>query len=398
MVTNSIIGGASMPWLRWVLVFCLLVLAVGCAWLPASPEPQPQPGTVFAPPGAGPLSAEELDRRLGQAQVLLVGEVHDHPGHHQIQLDMLRRMADQGGPLVVGVEWLESPAQAACDQFSSGSLSVEQFAQMVNWPERWGFPLELYAPILELVREKRLPLVALNAPMEVVRQVGRHGLASLDTAQRVLLAPALDLDDPDYRRLIDTQFKMHGIGRGPSQENFFVAQVARDETMAHHLAGAMHPWPDGGRRAVVLVGAGHLAHGLGLPTRLARRLPGARLLSVLAVPAAMASGPWSGPEETPPADLLVVSTPAPPPPPRLGVILKPQAEGLLIERVLPQTPAQMGGLLPGDLLVNLDGQPLRAVKQIHDLIKNAPLAPHAYGVRRGGEELVFSITLEAPGR
>lgn len=389
-----------MPCLRWALVMAALWLAAGCVRLPepAGPGTAYAPGTVFAPPLATPLTGEELRQRLDQTQVLLVGEVHDQPGHHQIQLDMLKRMAASGGTLVVGVEWLDSTAQPVCDEFSSGALSVEQFAQKVNWRERWGFPLELYAPILEFVRERRLPLVALNAPVEVVRQVARQGLASLTPAQRALLAPALDLEDPVYRRLLEAQFKMHGQGRGPSQEDFFTAQVARDETMAHRLALALHPWPDGGKRAVVLVGAGHLAHGQGLPTRLARRLPGARLLSVMAVPAAMAPGPWAAPGETPPADLLVVSTPGPPPPPRLGVILKPQAGGLLIERVLPQTPAQRAGLKPGDLLIALDGQPLTHIKQIHDLIKGAPAAPHAYRVRRGGEELDFSITLEIPGR
>ncbi|CAO0823143.1 PDZ domain-containing protein [Desulfarculales bacterium] len=388
-----------MPWLRWAPILMLLALAAGCVWLPGPVEPQPEPGAVLAAHGGAPLSNEEVQQRLAQAQVLLVGEVHDHPGHHQIQLDMLKSMADQGGVLVVGVEWLESSAQADCDEFSNGDLSVEQFAQKVNWSERWGFPLELYAPILEFVRQRRLPLVALNAPVGVVRQVARQGLGSLKPQQRALLAPALDLGDPAYRRLIEAQFKMHSQGRGPSQEDFFTAQVARDETMSHRLAQALHPWPDSGKRAVVLVGAGHLAYGQGLPMRLARRLPGARLLSIMAVPAAMTpSGPWVGPGEDSPADLLVVSTPAPPPALRLGVIFRALPEGLLIERVLPQTPAQRAGLLLGDLLVALDDKPLNQTKQIHDTIKDAPLAAHVYRVKRSGDELVFSITLEALGR
>ncbi|MFH1032959.1 MAG: ChaN family lipoprotein [Pseudomonadota bacterium] len=396
-----------MTWLRCALAISVLLLAAGCVWLPGPMGPvgpagsEPQAGQVFAPPEAAPLSAQEVDQRLAQAQVLLVGEVHDHPGHHRIQLDMLKRMAALGGPLVVGVEWLEAPAQAACDEFSAGRLSLEQFALKVDWEGRWGFPLEVYAPILEFVRQNHLPLVALNAPREEVRQVARQGLGSLTPEQRGRLAPALDLGDPAYRRLLASQFKMHGLGRGPSQEDFFTAQVARDETMAHRLAQAMHPWPDGGKRAVLLVGSGHLAHGLGLPTRLARRLPGVRLLTVMPVPGGMtgmAGMAAPGPPHAPPADLLVVSTPAPPPPPRLGLVLQPQAGGLLIERVLDQTPAQTAGLKPGDLLVAIDDQPLSRVKQIHDMIKNAPWASHVYRVQRGGEYLVFSITLEAPGR
>lgn len=389
-----------MPWWRCGLLLSVLLLGAGCAaWPGVAPVP-PAPGTVYAPPASQPLSPQEVNRRLGQTQVLLVGEVHDHPGHHQVQLDMLKAMAALEGPLVVGVEWLEWPAQEACDQFSAGQLTVEAFAEKVNWRERWGFPLELYAPILEFVRQRRLPLVALNAPLEAVRQVARQGLASLSPQQRGLLAPALDLDDPAYRRQMAAQFTMHGMGRGPSQENFFVAQVARDETMAHRLALALAPWPDGGRRAVVLAGGGHLSHGQGLPPRLARRLPGARLTTVLAMDPSMAPGKggasWETHEGPPPADLLVVATPAPPQPPRLGVVLTPRDDGLLIERVVPQTPAQRAGLLPGDLLTALDGRPLRQVKDIHDLIKAAPQAPHEFDLRREGRQLRLSITLQGP--
>lgn len=390
-----------MPWWCRGLLLYVLVLTAGCAAWPGAARPLPAPGTVYAPPSLAPLSPEGLTRRLGQTQVLLVGEVHDHPGHHQVQLDLLKAMADLEGPLVVGVEWLEWPAQEACDQFSAGGLSVADFAQKVNWSERWGFPLELYAPILEFVRQRRLPLLALNAPLEAVRQVARQGLDSLSPQQRALLAPALDLDDPAYRRQMAAQFAMHGMGRGPSQENFFVAQVARDETMAHRLALALAPWPDGGKRAVVLAGGGHLSHGQGLPTRLARRLPGARLTTVLAMPAEMAPGPhgasWQGQEGPPPADLLVVATPAPPAPPRLGVVLTPREDGLLIERVLPQTPAQVAGLVAGDLLTAMDGRPLRQAKDIHDIIKADPRAPHELGLRRKGRELRLTITLQGPG-
>lgn len=386
-----------MAWWRWGLMLAAWCMAAGCASLPPASQ-GPQVGQVFAPPGGQPLDEAALKAWLAQTQVLLVGEVHNHPGHHAVQLRLLKAMADLPGPLVVGVEWLEASAQPYCDQLSAGQLSVEEFAQKVDWNGRWGFPLSLYAPILEEVRLRHLPLIALNAPLEVIHQVGRQGLDSLSPSQRAQLAPFLDLDDPAYRRLIEAEFLMHGQGRGPSRDNFFAAQVARDDTMAHHLAQAMQPWPASGKRAVVLAGAGHLAHGLGLPTRLARRLPGATVRTVLALPPQAVAMLLADPAQPTPADLLVVSTPAPPPPPRLGIIIQNQPEGVLVERVLPATPAQRAGLLPGDLLVAVDGHPLAGGKDIHDLVKSAPLAPHQYRVRRAGALLDFTITLEAPAR
>jgi len=382
-----------MPVLRQALSGLACLLLAGCAALSPPPPPPAAPGTVLAPPFGAPLSPEQTRQRLDAARVVLVGETHDHPGHHAIQLDFLRRMAEAGPPLVVGVEWLDASAQPACDELSAGRTSVAQFAEKVDWSGGWGYPLELYAPILEYIRERKLPLVALNAPLAVVRQVARQGLTSLTPEQRAQLAPTLDLDDPAYQAMVAGQFAGHGVS-GAAAENFFAAQVARDETMAHRLAQFLEPWPDAGRRGIVLVGSGHFLHGLGLPPRLARRLPGARILTVLPVEPELAAQAGSMSPEFPPAEWLVVSTPAPPRPPRLGVIVKPQAGGLLVERVVPGGADQRAGIQAGDLLVSVDDRPLASPKDIHDAIKDQASAPHRYLVERQGQRLELTIALE----
>ncbi|MEW5913139.1 MAG: ChaN family lipoprotein [Thermodesulfobacteriota bacterium] len=354
----------------------------------------PARGSVWAPGRPAPLDQAQLQERLDQAQVLLVGESHNNPGHHEIQLRLLRLMA-RGRPLVVGVEWLDHSVQPACDLLAAGKISVLEFARQAHWEEQWGFPLKLYATILEEVRKQGHRLVALNAPLAAVRQVARGGLKSLTPAQRASLAPSLDLSDPAYRAAMARQFRGHGV-RGPqAQESFFAAQVARDETMAHYLAQALEPWPDSGRRAVLLAGGGHLSHGLGLPPRILRRLPGVRLLSVLPV-SAQAAAFLAGSDRGWPADLVVASTPAPSGPPRLGVLLKPEPGGLRVARVLPGSAAQKAGLEAGDLLLAVDGRPLSSPKGIHDAIKAAPFAPHRYRLQRGGRELELVISLERP--
>ena len=51
------------------------------------------------------------------------------------------------------------------------------------------------------------------------------------------------------------------------------AQIARDEAMAQVLCTFMESEQGRGRKVLVLCGAGHVAYGLGLPTRVRRRLP-----------------------------------------------------------------------------------------------------------------------------
>ncbi len=385
---------ALIPRLGLGLLLAGLALAVGCTGLSPSPSPQPlAPGDYLAPPDPTPLSQEELRRRLAQARVVLVGERHDHPGHHAIQLELLRRLADQG-PLVLGVEWLTQEAQPACDALSRGQISVEQFRDRVHWEEAWGYPWKMFAPIFAEVRARKLTLVALNAPLEVVRQVAKGGLNSLSPAQRAAIAPALDLDDPAYRRQMAGQFAFHRVKDPQAQENFFAAQVVRDETMAHNLAQRLVPWPDGHKRGLVLAGAGHLAGDMGLPPRITRRLPGVKLLLVLPV---SSQGAQAMAAQKGAADLLAVSTPAPPPPPRLGLLLKVVNGGLVVQRLIPASPAEKAGVLPGDLLLAVDGKPLTSPKAIHDALKAAPFAPHNYLLERGGKRQEMIITLPRPG-
>ncbi|MCB2226402.1 MAG: ChaN family lipoprotein [Desulfarculaceae bacterium] len=387
-----------MPRLRAAFLLLALAglgLATGCAGVGPTPEapaaPAYKPGDFLAPPAPKPLSQARLNERLDQARVVLVGERHDHPGHHQIQLDMLKRLGAQG-PLVLGVEWLEQSAQPACDRLSAGKITVDQFRQEVDWDNAWSQPWKMFAPIFAEVRAKGHVLVALNAPLEIVRSVAKHGLKSLSPEQRAAIAPSLDLDDPDYRAKVARQFAFHGVKNPTAQENFFAAQVVRDETMANNLAKRLYPWPDGGKRGLVLAGAGHLSAGLGLPPRIARRLPGVKLIGVLPVSPMAASAMVSAPG-TPAADILAVSTPGPRPRPRLGVFLKVKPEGLEVVGVFPESPAAKAGVKKGDLLLAVDGKKLTTPKGIHDAIKAAPHQPHRYLLRRQGQDMEISITL-----
>ncbi|MBV1750275.1 MAG: ChaN family lipoprotein [Desulfarculus sp.] len=373
----------------------VLALAVGCAGMNQTPPRALAPGDYLAPPDPRPLSQEELTRRLTQARVVLVGERHDHPGHHAVQLRVLKLMAAQG-PLVVGVEWLQQDAQTACDALSAGKITLEEFHAQVKWDQSWGFPWKMVAPIFAEVRAKGLILVALNAPQGVVRQVAAGGLKSLTPEQRASIAPSLNLDDPAYREKVARQFAFHGVKDPQAQENFFAAQVVRDETMAHNLSLRLDPWPDGGKRGLVLAGAGHLAGDMGLPPRIARRLPGAAPLIILPVSAQGAQAMVMAAKNAP-ANLLAVSTPAPPPHPRLGLLLGVENGGLVVKRIIPGSPAQKAGVLPGDLLLAVDEKPLTSPKGIHDAIKAAPFAPHTYLLERDGRRLNLTIALPKPG-
>ncbi|HUS53241.1 MAG TPA: ChaN family lipoprotein, partial [Thermohalobaculum sp.] len=66
---------------------CIAFLLVGgCAGV--APE---RPGVIIGP-GGGALSEPALVAALGQAQIVVLGEVHDNPNHHARQARLVRQL------------------------------------------------------------------------------------------------------------------------------------------------------------------------------------------------------------------------------------------------------------------------------------------------------------------
>lgn len=212
---------------------------------------------------------------LAQADVVYLGETHDSPADHKTQLEIIQELQRRNGKIALAMEMFQRPYQGVLDRYLAGQLSEQELLEQSEYEQRWGFPWEYYAPILRFAKEKQLPVLALNTPTEVTRQVALEGLESLTSKQRQYIPPFSEIrtDNDDYRQLMLTSFKRHqGVDHGSSDnfKRFFLAQVLWDETMAEKIAQSLKANPD--YQVVVLAGQGHIVCGYGIPSRVARRL------------------------------------------------------------------------------------------------------------------------------
>ena len=212
---------------------------------------------------------------LAQANVVYLGETHDSATDHKAQLEILQKLYRQKAKIAIAMEMFQRPYQGVLNRYLAGQVSEQELVEQSEYEQRWGFPWEYYAPILQFAREKHLPVLALNTPTEVTRQVAREGLESLTPAQRQFIPPFAEIrtDNAEYRQLMLTAFKQHqaaGHGSSADFERFFLAQVLWDETMAEKIAQFLQSNPD--YQVVVLAGKGHINYGYGIPSRVARRL------------------------------------------------------------------------------------------------------------------------------
>ena len=223
---------------------------------------------------SGASAQEAALADMADLDVVYLGETHDSAADHQAQLEIVRVLNEQG-EVAIALEMFQRPFQSVLDAYLADELSEDELIAQSEYETRWGFDWEFYAPILRYAKTYQIPLVALNTPAEITRQVAREGLASLDGEDFQFIPPIdeIDLSDESYRALMQEVFGAHG-GHGNSDglENFFAAQVLWDETMAEGVVRQLEAEPD--RQVIVLAGEGHIGYGYGIPNRVRRRLPG----------------------------------------------------------------------------------------------------------------------------
>ncbi|MBK9276367.1 MAG: ChaN family lipoprotein [Flavobacteriales bacterium] len=178
-------------------------------------------------------------RALGDADVVLFGELHNNPIAHWLQLEVAKHLADRG-PLVFGAEMIEADDQAALDRYLKGEIEQVAFDTLAwLWPNHGTD----YAPLVDLAKERGLPFIATNVPRRYARAVSRGGFEALDTVpmdQRSFYAPmpiAFDPALPQYVKML-TMMGDHGT------PDMVKAQALKDATMAHfilkHLPASGH--------------------------------------------------------------------------------------------------------------------------------------------------------------
>ena len=292
---------------------------------------------------------------VSEKQVIYIGERHDRFSHHMAQLRIIQGLGRLNRRLAVGMEMFQRPFQDVLDRYLDGQIDERTLLKESEYLKRWGYDYHLYRPIIEYCKEHGIPILALNLPAEISKKVARKGIESLSDEELEQVPGDLDWSNTFYETRLRRIFEEHPENEIKDFDDFYQAQVLWDETMAQNVHDYLRNNPD--RQMVVLVGAGHVAFGDGIPSRTYRRGKYDQVIIIANV-----AGDNLEPDM---ADFFLFSPVVQPPfSAKLGVILNDEDNKLVLKKVMQSSPAQKSGLKSGDLLLSFDGEP---VKDISDL-------------------------------
>jgi len=259
-------------------LFLFLFVTFGCVSFPCPergqfpypPDTPPEEDTILHLPTGQWLDEKTLLDMLADARVIFVSEVHDSPGAHRVQAEIIQGLSRRfPGGVVVGMEMFPHTVQESLDRWNAGTLSGEEFQRL--WRRCWGERYELYRPVFNVIRKNRIPVIGLNAPKSVIRKLFLMGFPRLSPEIRRQL-PEMDFTDPYERQFLTAIFKGHSMGSG-QLNRFILIQIFWEETMAEHAARYLKSHEGRSKKMIILAGEDHIQYGFGIPRRLFRRLP-----------------------------------------------------------------------------------------------------------------------------
>ena len=309
----------------WKRVIPVFLVVTGCSSLQKGPVHVLEIGidvrsnlAVIDPENGDDSGWGWMLERISTADIVLLGELHDHAVGHAVQLAVVEDVLDKFPNSVVAFEMLERDEQHRVDDYMDGvidSIKLSSLTQSTNWGGKGGWAA-WYQPIIDAVKERGGVVVAANAPRRYVKLARTDGfdrIDSLPTERRSLVDYPTELSGGRYRERfwelaahgeenVEEEIDVTTIDPDDPLLPMFRSQQTWDATMAQSIVAAR---PSISRKVLLLVGQFHVEYDGGIVQELRKRLPVANVL-VISIRRKIPKEEWQG---TPPiSDIMVVES------------------------------------------------------------------------------------------
>ncbi|MCB9555788.1 MAG: ChaN family lipoprotein [Deltaproteobacteria bacterium] len=250
--------------MRSLAIGVLLIGCTGCGGRATERgRAHPLTGRIYRVNGKiGVVGLDALLRAAAQADVVLIGERHDHPAHHLHQARLLKGLIDAGRrPAVVWEMITDRQASVLVDRPKADLLGRALGWDATGWPS-W----KLYQPIAVAADLAALPFFA-------------GGIDRAEVINAVMKGARPQYPLPgDAEAALRKQLIAGHCGHSPGKliDAMSAAQQLRDQRMARRIAKAFQR----SGSVVLIAGNGHARADRGAPYHLRRIAPQLSTLSI----------------------------------------------------------------------------------------------------------------------
>jgi len=334
------------------------------------------------------IENSDIIKTLSNTSVVLIGEDHENPEHHRMQLHTMTQLYAQQPNMALGFESFPRSTQKSLDQWVNGELSEDDFIKAVRWDEVWRFNKDYYLPMFHFARMNKIPMIALNVERKLVSTVSNKGWDNVDESMREGVSKPKPASK-NYMHVLAEVFAQHmpkhahesesgqaqevseedlnAIIENPSFQKFMQGQLVWDRAMAEAIAKSLKE--EKVSLVVSVMGAGHVMGDYGVVHQ----------LKDLGVNKTATLMPWDGS-----VDCSELKSGAfdyafgvkyfeskgshKKDHPRLGVYLE-HVDGVVISRIVPGSVAESMGINVGDKIIQIAGKPVEKVMDVVETVK-----------------------------
>jgi len=211
--------------------------------------------------------------QIQPANVLLLGETHDNPQHHNLQQKLLNARIDSGVRPALVMEQLDVETQPILDATLAGddtTVALKKLTSLIKFKD-WKF----YRPFLATAVENGLPIIAANISNRQLQPVIWKGFSAFDADALKRMAVEEVWNNDRQKYMLSHMGGAHcGQLRDELRAGLTRSQRLRDAMMADRTVSSLE------RGVVAIIGSGHARRDVGIPLYLAAREPNAKIFSI----------------------------------------------------------------------------------------------------------------------
>ncbi|NRA62803.1 MAG: ChaN family lipoprotein, partial [Psychrobium sp.] len=252
---------------RCCISIVLVSLLAGCAVSPVqkSNDKAASPAKVatyfdynLQSPSGQDIDLQRFVAEIKDADVILVGEWHNHTGIHRFQTQLMQTMLASNQNLALSMEQFTRDKQAIVNAYLADEIGENA---LIKQGKAWPNYTSDYRPLVELAKRNNIDIIAANAPKNIIRCIAKEGISYVDklpATDQAWQAAHINTQDSPYK----THFmaSMHH-GDESQNENKFASQVTWDETMADSIVNYLAD--NKNKQVLHIAGKFHTENGLG---------------------------------------------------------------------------------------------------------------------------------------